>query len=76
MIMGCLQIGSKLIAKTDCAMRDGSGSALISGKVYDVIYHSKNTEEVAIKSELFAHHFFSIKSGHHSYWKKYFDLLT
>ena len=71
--MEYLPIGTKIIAKTDCKMKDGSGNALITGKEYEVIYHSKNTEEMAVKSELFPYHFFSIHSEYDSYWKRYFD---
>ena len=75
MIMEYLPIGTKLIAKTDCKMNDGSGNALITGKEYEVIYHSKNTEEIAVESELFPRHFFSIHSEYDSYWKRYFDAV-
>lgn len=70
--MDYLPIRTKLIAKVDCKMRDGSGNALITGKEYEVIYHSKNTEEIAVESELFPKHFFSIRSEYDSYWEKYF----
>lgn len=70
-----LELGTKLIAKTDCKMKDGSGNALITGKEYEVVSHSKNTEEIAVKSELFTKHFFSIHSEYKSYWKNYFDII-
>lgn len=73
--MEYLELGTKLIAKTDCRMKDGSGNALIIGNEYEVIFHSKNTEEIAIKSEIFLKHFFSIHSEDDSYWKKYFDTV-
>jgi hypothetical protein len=73
--MEYLELGTKLIAKTDCKMKDGSGNALIVGKEYEVIFQSKNTEEIAVKSETFPHHFFSINTKDDSYWKRYFDAL-
>lgn len=73
--MEYLELGTKLIAKTDCNMKDGSGNALIVGKKYEVIFQSKNTEEIAVESEIFRHHFFSINAETDSYWKRYFDAL-
>lgn len=73
--MEYLELGTKLTAKTDCKMQDGSGNALIIGKKYEVVFHSKHTEEIAVESELFSRHFFSIHSEHDSYWKKYFDTI-
>lgn len=73
--MEYLELGTKLIAKTDCKMKDGSGNALIVGKEYEVIFQSKNTEEIAVKSELFLHHFFSTNAEIDSYWKRYFNAL-
>jgi hypothetical protein len=73
--MEYLELGTKLIAKVDCKMKDGSGNALIIGKEYEVIFQSKNTEEIAIRSEIFPHHFFSINLEMDSYWKRYFNKL-
>ena len=69
------ELGTKLIAKTDCKMHDGSGNALIVDKQYEIIYQSKKTEEIAVKSELFEHHFFSTNAEDGSYWQKFFNLI-
>jgi len=68
------QIDTKLIATSDCKMKDGSGNALIVGKDYSVVHHSINTEEIAVESELFPRHFFSINPEKSHYWGNYFDL--
>jgi hypothetical protein len=72
--MDYLPLETKLIAKNNCKMNDGSGNALIVGKEYKVIFHSKNTEEIAIESELYPHHFFSIYDDSDSSWKRYFNV--
>lgn len=72
---GLLPLGTKLKAKSKCNMRDGSGEALKKGKKYEVILHSEVRDEIAVKSELFPCHFFSIKKEDDDYWGKYFELI-
>ncbi len=55
-----LKIGTVLIAKHNCKMKDGSGSALIVGKEYQITFIYERTQEIVIKSELFDDHFFDI----------------
>lgn len=67
-------IGTELKPKNPCKMNDGSGEALIMGKVYKVLGHSENTQEIFIKTELFENHFFSVDYKHKSYWGNFFYL--
>lgn len=70
--MEYLPLGTKLKATSNCKMNDGSGNALIEGKEYVVIFHSVISGEIAVESELFPQHFFSIHPTYNNYWKKYF----
>ncbi len=69
-----LPISTKLIAKSECDMSDGSGKALIIGKEYIVKTYSEEKQEISIESELFPSHLFSTNKNDKSNWKHFFNI--
>lgn len=66
-----LTTDSILIAKVECKMSDGSGTALIIGKEYPV--QKVTSGDIVIDSEITKGHFFEKNKGEH-YWRNYFSL--
>lgn len=68
-----LQIGTILIAKTVCRMKDGSGNALIIGKEYP-IKAINGYDDIIIESENEVNHYFDIDENEPHYYGRYFDV--
>jgi hypothetical protein len=68
--------GTILIAKDPCEMRNGNGPELIVGKEYKVhsLFHRSN--KIAIKSELYEFHGFSLDEKDEYYWGNFFTIKT
>jgi len=71
---GEIKEDSILIAKDKCKMSDGSGEALVIGNEYYINFIEDKDEEFAVKSNVYANHYFSTNKKHDSYWKRFFDL--
>jgi hypothetical protein len=68
-----LEIGTILIAKTICKMKDGTGNALVIGKEYP-IKKINECDEIVIESETDVDHYFDIDEDEPHYYGKYFDI--
>ena len=67
-----LQVGTILVAKKECRMKNGSGNALIVGKEYPI--KSIKGSDIIIKSEIDANHFFETNENEASYYGRFFDI--
>ena len=62
--------GNKLVAKSVCKMRDGSGNALVIGHSYFI---SKIEEySIYLDTEIFIGHEFSLDDRDNYYWGNFF----
>jgi hypothetical protein len=68
-----VKIGSILVAKQVCKMKDGSGDALIIDKEYPVKFITPQ-KEICIDSETDENHRFDTEEDSHYYYGLYFNL--
>jgi hypothetical protein len=66
-------VGTQLIAKSVCRMKDGSGNALIIGKEY-LVKEITEIGDIVIESETEKRHYFGTDESEDGYYLVFFDV--